>query len=318
MKLQTPISILAQQPKIDYGSKILFLGSCFSENIGLQFDRFRFQNLQNPLGILFHPFGIEKLLFRATQNDLFTAQDVFCYNETWHCFEAHSRLKSTQSQDDLLLKLNSAIRDTQEYLQNSTHIVITLGTAYIYRHLENDQYVANCHKVPQKCFAKSCVKSEAILTSLKRIMNYCNAIRKDVKVIFTVSPVRHMKDGLVENNYSKAQLITAIHDLLPTWPQASYFPSYEIMLDELRDYRFYSKDMLHPSSLAIEYIWERFMQTWINPNAFETMKKVDSVQKRLEHKAFNPQSKQHQNFLQKLNQDMEALQNKYGFMRFTD
>lgn len=314
MKLQTEIPLVSQQTNlIDYNSNMFLVGSCFSENVGKKLDYFKFQNHQNPFGILFHPKAIEVLVENAVQNKIYSENDVFFHNEQWHCFDAHSRL-SSPSKETLIAKLNSQIQATKNQLKKSTHIIITLGTAWVYRLIETDGIVANCHKVPQKIFKKTILTVEEIRASLKNILTQIESVNSNATVVFTVSPVRHIKDGFVENTQSKSHLLTAIHQVLSN--KICYFPSYEIMMDELRDYRFYAEDMIHPSALAIQYIWEKFQQVWISDETVNTMQAVDVVQKGMQHKSFNPNSEAHLKFLSKLESKKHKLQLQFPAMKF--
>ncbi len=320
MKLQTTIPLQPQQHnQIDYNSSILLLGSCFVENIGHKLDYFKFQNLQNPFGILFQPLAIEKLIANAANEQKYTENDIFFHNEQWHCYDAHSKL-SHASKEELLTDLNKQIDLTAKQLNNSSHIIITLGTAWVYRHIETDTLVANCHKVPQKKFLKELLSVDEISESLQSIIELIRSVNKKASILFTVSPVRHLKDGFVENTQSKAHLIAAIHQALKENSSLSlvegYFPSYEIMMDELRDYRFYAEDMIHPNQTAIHYIWEKFQSVWISKEASKTMETVDDIQKGLQHKPFNPNSEAHLQFLQKLELKIKEVQSAHPKISF--
>lgn len=314
MNLQTKIQLKKQsEDLIDYNSNMLLLGSCFSNNIGAKLDYFKFQNLQNPFGILFQPKAIENLITNAINEKVYSEKDIFFENGQWHSFEAHSKL-SHVSEEDLLNNLNTQIKLTNEKIHDATHIIITLGTAWVYRFLETNQIVANCHKVPPKQFIKELLSVEAIEKSLLAIINLFKSVNVHVSIIFTVSPVRHLKDGFVENTLSKSHLITAIHSILNN--DVFYFPSYEIMMDELRDYRFYAEDMIHPNQTAINYIWEKFSAVWVSDNALKTMEAVDDIQKGIQHKPFNANSLEHKNFLKKLENKKLSLQEAYPNMVF--
>lgn len=314
MKLQTHIPLAKQSSNlIDYNSSILLLGSCFVENMGDKLSYFKFQNLQNPFGILFQPKAIESLISNAINQKKYSEADIFFYNEQWHCYEAHSKL-SNPSKERLLSNLNHAVTLTNKQIKESTHIIITLGTSWVYRFVESDNLVANCHKVPQKEFVKQLLSINDIAKSLETILNSIRSVNKNAVVIFTVSPVRHIKDGFIENTQSKSHLFTAIHQLLNY--NSFYFPSYEIMMDELRDYRFYAEDMVHPNQLAINYIWEKFQQVWIADEATNTMKMVDEVQKGLQHRSFNPNSQAHKNFLQNLESKKTQIQSNFPHIIF--
>ena len=312
MILQTKIPI-PKQPNnlIDYNSNLLLLGSCFSENIGDKFSYYKFQSYQNPFGILFHPKAIENLIQNSVHQKEYTEEDLFFLNECWNCFDVHSNL-SSDNKIELLKNLNKKIQETYTHIQNASHIIITLGTSWVYNHKQKNETVANCHKVPQKEFSKEILSTDEITESLARIYQLIESINSETKIIFTVSPVRHIKDGFVENQRSKSHLISAIHQLLSNQESNSklkieYFPSYEIMMDELRDYRFYNEDMIHPNKIAIQYIWKKFINTWISDEAQQTIQKVEEIQKGLNHKPFNPNSEAHLKFLKNLAQKKETL-----------
>ncbi|MGW1454995.1 GSCFA domain-containing protein [Salegentibacter agarivorans] len=315
MEFRTKIPIKEAEPKIDYESKIFLIGSCFVENIGNKLDFFKLQNLQNPFGILFHPLAIAKFFQKLNEETLYTEKDIFQHQERWHCFDAHSSLSNPEA-EVLLKKLNSALQKARKFLQQSSHLVITLGTAWSYFHLESEQSVANCHKVPQKSFRKELQSIEEIERALNAILEDAHQINPDAEVIFTVSPVRHIKDGFIENQRSKAHLITAVHKVCEESKKTHYFPSYELMMDELRDYRFYTEDMLHPSQTAIYYIWKRFTETWFSEDSLSILNEVENIQKGLAHRPFNPNSEAHRKFLKNLNSKVSTLQKRYPHLQF--
>ena len=319
MDFRTTIPILESDNPIDYNSKIVSLGSCFAVNMAEKLDYFKFQNACNPFGILFHPLAIEKLINFAVSGKQFTESAIFFYNERWHCFDAHSDLSNPDAAK-LIATLNSIVDSTLKQITESSHIIITYGTAWIYRNLESNTIVANCHKVPQKEFKKEILSVEIIENSIKNTIGLIQKINPKCNIIFTVSPVRHLKDGFVENQQSKAHLISAIHQILQSeicsLQSAIYFPSYEIMMDELRDYRFYAEDMLHPNQVAIDYIWERFFQTQIADGIYPIMEEVCSIQKGLQHRPFNPSSESHKKFDEKLGEKISKLVSQYSFIKF--
>ncbi|MDW5287588.1 GSCFA domain-containing protein [Formosa sp. PL04] len=319
MKFFTEIPIQQQtENQIDYQSKVLLLGSCFVENIGEKFDYFKFQNLQNPFGVLFQPKAIERLISHAVNGKIYTDIDLFSQDEVWHCFEAHSKL-SGLDKAQVLNGLNSALKQTKQFLDTSTHIVITLGTAWVYRNLASNTIVANCHKVPQKAFKKELLSSAEIAQSLQQMLRLIASVNPNVHVVFTVSPIRHTKDGFVENTRSKSHLISAIHQLLDDSEthQLHYFPSYEIMMDELRDYRFYAADLIHPNQMAVDYIWEKFQASWFASTTVPIMKDVHVIQSGLKHKPFNEFSENHQKFLKDLNKKITNIQKKIDWISFS-
>ncbi|KIX21949.1 GSCFA domain-containing protein [Flavobacterium sp. 316] len=318
MQFRTRIPILQNKTQINYQSKIIALGSCFVENIGKKIDYYKFQNTVNPFGIIFNPISLEKVIVRSIQKDYFKEKDIFFHNDLWHCYEVHSEL-SNPNKDFFLKQLNALIDDTNVQLKQATHCIITLGTSWVYQYNETKEIVANCHKVPQKQFLKQLLSIDEIEKSLKNIVFLVASVNPNCSFIFTVSPVRHIKDGFVENNVSKAHLISAIHNLLNTEHlkrNTNYFPSYEIVMDELRDYRFYAEDMLHPNQVAIDYIWQRFKETVISEIAFLTMDEVETIQKALSHRPFNPNSSSHLKFIENTQRKISNLQAKFSFIQF--
>ena len=316
MTFQTSIPIQKSDFLINYSSKLVSFGSCFAENMSDKFDYFKFQNTTNPFGIIFNPISLEKIILRSLHKKYFTENDIFYHNEAWNCFEVHSELSNPNNKTEFLTTLNQLIDTTNGHLEKATHCLITLGTSWVYKHIESDEIVANCHKVPQKLFTKELLSASDTEASLKNIISEIQNINPNAKFIFTVSPVRHIKDGFVENNVSKAHLITALYQFLSNTTSSIYFPSYEIMMDELRDYRFYAEDMLHPNQTAIDYIWMKFSENYINENEFETMQHVSEIQKSLSHRPFNPNSESHLKFQDNLKQKINTIVAKYPEMKF--
>jgi len=319
MQFRTQIPISKTNNPIGYNSKIISIGSCFAENMAEKFDYFKFQNETNPFGIIFNSVSIEKIISRIIKKEFYTEKDVFFYNERWHSYEVHSDLSNSDRQE-LLETLNKAISETYKNLKEATHIIITYGTAWIYRNIESDQIVANCHKVPQKQFSKELLSVEVIQKSIQNTIDLIQVLNPDINFIFTVSPVRHVKDGFAENQLSKSHLFAGLHQVLKTHNSEfithNYFPSYEIMMDELRDYRFYAEDMLHPNQVAIDYIWHKFSEKYISEDSISTMQEVSEIQKSLRHRSFNPDSEQHQKFLAKLQQKISSIQEKWAHIKF--
>jgi hypothetical protein len=223
---------------------------------------------------------------------------------------------SSSSKEEALNQLNQASALINTALKSNTHIIITLGTSWIYRFSESDKIVTNCHKVPQHKFKKELLSIVEINKSLSSIISLIRKVNPDINFIFTVSPIRHLKDGFIENQQSKSHLISALHQIIKKQENTFYFPSYEIMMDELRDYRFYKEDMIHPNQIAINYIWEKFYENWLSDEAIDLKKQVIKIQRGLEHKPFNPDSKKHQQFLLSLQEKIEILKKKYSHISF--
>lgn len=312
MEFRTKIPLQPKKPTIDHHSKVLLLGSCFVENIGKKMEYYKFRTLQNPFGILFHPASIAGFLEKVNSGNTFSEEDLFFHNERWHSFDAHSAL-SRPEKGEILQQLNSGIEQTHRFLEEASHVIITLGTAWAYQLVETGKTVANCHKLPQKYFTKELVEADSYL---KNCVNIIRCLNPKTTVIFTVSPIRHLKDGFVENQQSKARLINAVHELISSEENTAYFPSYEFMMDELRDYRFYEADMLHPSQTAINYIWEKFVETWMSMETAATLEEIEKIQKGLSHRPFNAASEAHKSFVKTLEHKIKALEQKFPYMHF--
>jgi len=315
MKFRTQIPILKSNHPIDYNSKVVSLGSCFAVNISEKFQYFKFQTTTNPFGIIFNPVSIEKIINRVVEQQFFTEKDIFFFNERWHCFEVHSELSSSDK-ESFLIKLNQLLELTHAQITQSTHIIITYGTSWIYRENEHHEVVANCHKIPQKQFDKELLSVETIEKSIWNTIALILKVNPDCNFIFTISPVRHIKDGFVENQISKAHLISALHSSITYFSSSSYFPSYEIMMDELRDYRFYAEDMLHPNQTAIDYIWKLFAEAHITTESFSAMASIENIQKSLSHKPFNQNGEEHAKFLSQLQDKIKKVEARFPHIHF--
>lgn len=316
MNFTTVVSISKSKFTIDYQSKILSFGSCFAENMASKLDYYKFQNSCNPFGILFHPIAIENIISRAINLELFDEKELFFNNERWHNFDIHSDL-SNPDKEVFLNEINNLLVATNKNLQEATHVIITYGTSWVYRNKESNKLVANCHKVPQNNFDKELISVSDIEIAIQNTINLIEKVNPNGKIIFTISPVRHLKDGFVENQRSKANLITGLHSVLSSQnPFKDYFPSYEIQMDELRDYRFYAEDLLHPNQLAIDYIWERFVESSVSDDAISTMNIVEAIQRDLSHRPFNPSTESYRKFQAQLESKINKIKLKFPFMNF--
>ena len=316
MNFTTKIPIQKYNHPITYDSKIMLLGSCFAESMGKKFDYFKFQNTTNPFGIIFNPVSLAKLIERSAQKEYFTEEDIFFHNDLWHCYEVHSELSHPDKQL-FLSNLNSIVELTHRHIGSLTHCIITLGTSWVYRNIETNEIVANCHKVPQKQFVKELLSPEIIAQSIESILFTISVLNPNCNFVFTVSPVRHLKDGFAENTLSKSHLISALHKTITYSPSPiNYFPSYEIMMDELRDYRFYAEDLLHPNQMAIDYIWIQFFENYISESEFGLMNEIFDVQRGLKHRPFNQNTESHLKFLENLNLKIDKIKEKLPKVSF--
>ena len=313
MDFRTIVTI-AETPSITYYSEIVSLGSCFAVNMGEQFAYYKFPITLNPFGTLFQPIAIENVISRAIQGETYTDNDFFNYNELWHSFSFHSSL-SKPTLKEAIAFANEQQTQLRTALQTASVCFITLGTSWVYIHHSTENIVANCHKLPQAHFSKRLLRVEEISDSLSRIIELVKSYNPELQLIFTISPVRHSKDGFFENQVSKGQLFTALYPLIAA-KKAAYFPAYELLIDELRDYRFYADDMLHPSAMAILYIWERLINSYITNDTQADMKTVDNIQKGLQHRPFNPETESHQRFLAQLREKIAKFEAKYPHIQF--
>lgn len=311
---RTIVPIHPNKAQIQFESKIVSFGSCFSLNMAKKLSYHKMRTVSNPFGILFHPLAIEKVIRKSVKNELFTEKDFFFRDDKWLCFDLHSEL-SQPTLDSAVERANQQLIISQKALQSSDFIFITLGTAWVYTH-ETGKVVANCHKVPQQHFSKRLLSLLEIENSLQCIFQLVNIINPKIHCICTISPVRHLKDGFTENNISKSLLISSLHSVIKKSSHTSYFPAYEIMMDELRDYRFYADDMLHPSDVAIDYIWKRFTESYFSPDCLSILKEVDAIQKRLQHRPFNTNSKSFISFQEQLHKKITLLKKRFPFVEF--
>ncbi len=306
MQFTTATKIVKSQNQIDYHSRIMAFGSCFAENMGEKFDYYKFQNTINPFGIIFNVVSIEKIINRIVTLQYFSDQDVFQHNNLWHCFEVHSVL-SHPNKDLFLKNLNETLKKSHQTLCETTHFVFTFGTSWVYEAIASSEIVANCHKMPQKNFIKKLLTASETSTSLQNIVSNIQSVNKKAVFVATISPVRHLKDGFFENNVSKGILFQAIFDVLPT-QKLVYFPSFEIVMDELRDYRFFNDDMIHPSKLAIDFVWQKFKEAQISASCFLTMNAIENIQKMLHHRPNNIQDTENELLKVKIIEEIQKIQ----------
>lgn len=306
---RTQIGSVPHGKQIDYHSKLVLFGSCFSENIGNKLSYYKFDTHTNPYGVLFNPVSIANALQDCIQKRVFTEDDLFFHNELWHSYVHHSDF-SNRDKGKVLQAMNRTIETTHEKLKTASHLFITLGTSWVYKERSKGKVVANCHKVSQREFDKVLLGVPEIVEGLRYLQKELLKLNPELTIIYTVSPVRHLKDGFMENTLSKSHLLTAIHQVKDEFNW--YFPSYEIMMDDLREYRFYKRDMLHPNDLAIDYIWSVFSEFWMTSSVISVQKEVENIQKGLAHKPFHSNSAAHLKFRKQLQEKIEALEIKLG------
>ncbi len=291
MKFRTEIDILRSTTPLSYSSKILSIGSCFAQSIGGKLQEFKFNACVNPIGVLFNPLSISSTLERFATCKRVEPSQLQRRGEEWFHFDFHSSL-SALSQDGALQNINDAVVAGAEAFEACDTIIITLGTVWVYELADSGEVVANCHKEPARRFLRRAMSVGEVAKVLGELVSRYPTKR----FIFSVSPVRHLLDGLAENSLSKSTLRVALAEVVECNENATYFPAYEILLDDLRDYRFYADDMLHPSQQAVEYIWSKFCDSQIDTIALKQMECISNIIRAAAHRPFNVASTAHQNF----------------------
>jgi lysophospholipase L1-like esterase len=276
----------------------------------------KFSVIQNPNGILFNPFSIADSIQSYIQRKLYDEDELFYHHELWGSWDHHTRFSNTEK--NLCLQgINDSQKQAHEELKKTNWLILTLGSAFAYQ-LDDKRIVANCHKVPTDKFTKKLFSSSEIIDAFNKMIQSLKAFNPNLNIIFTISPVRHLRDGFIENNRSKANLITAVATLTEIHNHVHYFPAYELIIDDLRDYRFFAEDMVHPNYQATQYVWEKFMDCCIEESDRSLMKEISIITMAKRHRAFNPQSNQHKVFLQThLNKTIE-LSKKVPYLDFTE
>lgn len=301
--------------KISHEHKLFLAGSCFTEQIGSKLSAHKFRIIDNPNGILFNPVSIAKSVISYIDNKVYTEADLFYSNELWGSWEHHTRF-SDIDKNAALQKINASQKAAHAFLGEADWLLLTLGSAFVYE-MDNNQVVANCHKVPTDKFRKRLLSPEEVITTLDTLIHRLKNFNPSLKIIFTISPVRHLRDGFVENNRSKATLIHAVHHLVDKFAGLYYFPAYELIMDDLRDYRFFAEDMVHPNYAATNYVWEKFVPACIEDASQALMKEINVLNAAFNHKAFNAASAAHKKFLKTNLEKLEKLAGQYAYIDFS-
>lgn len=317
MDFRTKIDIPASKAKIDHTTGILLMGSCFADNIGLRLKDLKFMVEHNPFGVLFNPVSVQIGLEILTERRLFTESDLYSFNGRWISFN-HYTMFSDPDQRTCLQRINDSIVSASEFLSDARFLFITFGTAWVYEFRKTGQIVANCHKIPAAEFRRFLLNPGDIVHACDVLLEKLNAFNPDLNIVFTVSPIRHWKDGATGNQLSKSILLVAIHHLVERHRNAQYFPSYEIFMDELRDYRFYDKDMIHPSEAGLDYVWERFTGTFISGESTGIMKEVEEIRKARNHRPVNHDSAGFLEFRKKIRKKIDLLHQKYPGLNLSE
>jgi len=327
MDLTIPIQISTLSNPINYQDNILLMGSCFTEHIGDKLDELKFSVLQNPNGILFDPASVVSSLVSYIQNKQYQTEELFYYNEVWQSWQHHSRFSKTDLQD-CLRGINASQKEAHDFLKTANWLIITLGTSFSYRLTEQVPVsfrrgavrgaVANNHRTPAGWFNKHLLSIEETTTMLDNCLHQLFQFNPNIKVIFTVSPVRHIRDGVIDNNRSKARLIEVVHHMVNKFDKLYYFPAYELVIDVLRDYRFYDIDMVHPNYQATSFVLDKFMRHFVDEKAQQLAEEIKKIVIARKHKPFQPSTEAHKKFLKAHLEKAQELQKKYPFLNLDE
>ena len=317
MNLQTKITVAAPDFLIDYNSRLMMLGSCFAENMGSKFSYYKFDVDVNPCGIIYNPLSVANVLRLIVEGKQFEKSDLRQVGGKWVSLYHHGAFSSTDP-DECLRRINDRLTKATGELRTLDLLVITWGTAWVYRYTRENIVVSNCHKIPSQEFERSRLSVEDIVKEYLVLIGRLREINPGLRILFTVSPIRHWKDGAHGNQLSKATLLLAIDRLREELQHVYYFPAYEIVLDELRDYRFYADDMLHMSGFTVDYIWERFLYSFISPEVLGLMNQIGRVNKGVAHRPFDPQSEEYHRLVKKMLAELAMISRSYPMIDFSE
>ncbi len=296
--------------QLDYQHNLLFLGSCFSDNIASNLIESAFKVESNPFGVLYNPISIKNALNSLMQQSVYQEKDLFYHKGLYHSFEHHSRFSKTDVQQTLA-NINQSLSQARAFFSKTNYLFITFGSAYVYEHIEEHKIVSNCHKLPAKSFKHYLLSPQEIVKQYKALIQKINDALPQIKIVFTVSPVRYIKDSFRDNQLSKSYLHYSIAELEKAFDNVFYYPAYEIIIDDLRDYRFFKEDLIHPNNQAINYVYEHFRKCFFSEQTIQIEQKVLKLRQAFKHKPFNPETKEHQAFLQKSQEKLNQLLSTY-------
>ena len=318
MQFFTKVELPVKEIEISHKSRIILIGSCFAGNIGKKLQERKFNIEHNPFGVQYNPRSISAVLTRIAQGEPFTAEshEIFEHGGRWHSIMHHSDF-SRNTKEELLECINSNLERAHAMSKACDTVIVTFGTAYTYTRNSNGTTAGNCHKLPAKEFTRSLMGIEEIAAEFGKVIRTYKSLNPEIKFLFTVSPIRHLRDGAHDNQKSKATLLLAIDRIISENPDCChYFPAYEIVLDELRDYRFYAEDMAHPSATAIEYIWECFGNCCFSKETAGINEAVEEIIRGLNHRPFDEKSEGYQEFIRGLARKIETLTWKFPYLDF--
>ena len=317
-QFRTAIELPEGKHSITHKSRLLLAGSCFAGNIGAMLTERKFNIDVNPFGILYNPLSIATMLTRVIDGEEFTASspEIFEHGGKWHSILHHGDF-SQNSRERLLETINGRLAKAHHAAKECDIVIITLGTAYTYTRASDNLVVGNCHKLPASTFTRRLLGIEEIAEAMSAVIDRFRNMNPEIKFMFTISPIRHLRDGAHDNQKSKATLLLATDRIMSLYPDNTlYFPAYEIMLDELRDYRFYADDMVHPSTKAVSYIWECFGKCYFNDSTAKLNNEVEQIMRAMEHRPFDATSDAYKSFLENILKKIEGIEEKHPYLDF--
>lgn len=317
-RFHTSVPLTESSFKLQCQDTFITLGSCFADEIGQFFVQHKFRMLVNPLGIVFNPASLAKLLNLTIHGDSIAGYDEILvgHDGLWHSLLNHGRF-SQPDKTNLIRNIDKAFQSTRLHLQESDYLIITLGSAHAYRHLRSGEIVTNCHKLPATDFKKELLTIPDIENILQKALEDIKSINNKIRIFLTVSPIRYLRDGIIESNRSKAHLLASVHSLIDRLDYCYYFPAYELVIDDLRDYRFFREDMTHPTAQTINYVLDRFILNYADDEVRKQITDIGRFKRSLEHRPFHPQSKTHQEFLKSRYDELNALKVQYPEIDFS-
>ena len=315
MQLLTPTHISPLHPALRHSDRVVVMGSCFAEHIGARLSEMKWRTVVNPFGVLYNPLSIAEAMGRLISARPYTEEELTLYpHGGWSTWMHHSRYAHPDKETALQL-INGSLAIGSQMLAQADMLIVTLGTAWVYRQKETNQVVGNCHKVPERTFTRQRLTVEETVEAMAAMLAQLWEVNPSLRMIITVSPVRHLKDTLHGNQLSKATLLLAVDELCHRFPnQVHYFPAYEIVMDELRDYRFYADDMAHPSPQAVEYVWERFVEHMTHREAQDFMTQWTKVARALAHRPFRPEGEEYKEFVRQNMLRIMELKEKFPYL----
>lgn len=313
-RFQTPVQIPPFSWKISYQKRSVFMGSCFTENVGQKMEVLKYPVDINPFGILYNPVSVAKGIELLLHPGKFVKEDLVENKGVWHSFLHHGRFSAVDA-DEVLKNINDRLDFSSQFLKEADFLLITFGTAWVYRYLKSGEVVSNCHKIPAGEFVRERLSVDEMVKLYQKLLHELWLVNPRIKVVFTVSPIRHWKDGAIKNQRSKSALLLAIAELVTQFEEkCAYFPSYEMVMDELRDYRFYAADMLHLNEVAIDYIWERFEESLVDVESQKISAEIRKITSAVQHKPFNKKTPEFRKFIDSSLNRLLETEKKYPYL----